>query len=227
MRMKELAEQSGVPRTAIHHYQREGLLPPARKTAPNAALYGPEHVERLKLIRSLRGPELGPFSLGGVREVLAMVDRGVEPEVAAALQSLPGGLAKTGAGSTRKRERSLSDVAREAGMSLSTARELHASGLLVGRSGSAESRVFDDADVVAARLIAELLSHDGVHASDLDPIAELVSELVRYEKALARLVTARHGPDGGLEERSSIHQSLHALRTYLFSRLIPQPGGAQ
>jgi DNA-binding transcriptional MerR regulator len=227
MRMRELVEQSGVPRTAIHHYQREGLLPPARKTAPNAAVYEAEHVERLKLIRSLRRPELGPLSLDGIREVLAMVDRGIEPEVAATLLSLPHGLRKTAGGSTGKRERSLSDVAREAGISLSTARELHASGLLVGRSGSGDSRVFDEADVAAGRLIGELVSHDGVHASDLDPIAELVGELVRYERALARLVTARLGPDEGLEGRSSIYRSLHALRTYLFSRLVPEPGGPQ
>lgn len=223
MRMKELVEQSGVPRTAVHHYQREGLLPPARKTAPNAAVYGAEHVERLKLIRALRGAELGPLSLDGVRRVLAMVDRGVEPEVAAALHALPGGMGKTGSGSGRTREKSLSDVAHDAGVSLSTARGLQASGLLIGRAGAGDARVFDEADAAAARLIADLVSHEGVSATDLDPIAELVVELVRYERALARLVTAKLGASEGIERRSSVYQSLHALRTYLFSRLVPEP----
>ena len=224
MRMKELVETTGVPRTAIHHYQREGLLPPANKTAPNSALYGPEHVERLSLIRALRGDELGPFPVEGVRQVLDMVDRGVEAEVAATLCSLPGSLRMSGSAGARKGERSLSDVAHDAGLSLSTARALHGSGLLLGRSGSGEARVFDEVDAGAARLVAELLSTEGVESADLDPIAELVGELVRYEKALASLATAKASPAEGAERRRAMFRSLHALHTYLFSRLVPESG---
>ena len=226
MRMKELVAATGVPRTAIHHYQREGLLPPANKTAPNAALYTTEHVRRLSLIRSLRSEELGPFPLEGVRSVLEMVDRGVEPEVAAALYSLPGGVGKPGASGGQRGERSLSGVARDSGLSLSTVRALQGSGLLLGRPGRGESRVFVEADVGAARVIADLLSHDSIRPEDLDPIAELVGELVRYEKVLARLVTSS-GEDGKAADGShSLFQGLHALHTYLFSRLLREPDDA-
>jgi len=224
MRMKDLSDATGVPRTAIHHYQREGLLPPARKTAPNAAVYGPAHVERLHLIRSLRGDELGPVPLDGVREILGMVDRGVEPRLAVALYSLPGGVGKARPG--RKRgagDRSLSSVAREAGLSLSTVRELHASGLLPGRLAADGSRVFDEADAVAAGLLAELLSHEGVRPSDLDLISELVGELARYERALTGLATSKLTAEEGRERRRALYQSLHALHVYLFSRLVPEP----
>jgi DNA-binding transcriptional MerR regulator len=224
--MKDLVDATGVPRTAIHHYQREGLLPPAKKTAPNAALYGPEHVERLKIIRSLRGDALGPLPVSGVREVLSMVERGVEPEVAAALYSLPGGFGKPGAASSGRAGRSLSVVAREAGLSLSIARGLQESGLLPGRVGAGDSRVFDEADVIAARLIAKLLSYEGVRPSDLDPIAELVGELVRYERALVSLVSARLEGGESKERRQAMHHSFHALHTYLFSRLVPEPAEA-
>lgn len=226
MRMKELVEATGVPRTAIHHYQREGLLPPANKTAPNAALYSAEHVHRLNLIRSLRSEELGPLPLDGVRSVLEMVDGGVEPEVAAALYSLPGGAGKSGPSGGHRGERSLSDVAHDGGMSLSTARALQGSGLLLGRPGPGESRTFDEADVGAARVIAGLLSHDAVRPADLDPIAELVGELVRYERVLARLVTAKARDGEALERRHSLFQGLHALHTYLFSRLLREPDDA-
>lgn len=226
MRMKELVEATGVPRTAIHHYQREGLLPPAIKTARNAALYGAEHVKRVKLIRSLRSDELGPFPMEGVRRVLEMVERGVEPEVAAALYSLPGGLGKSGPSEGRRGERSLSDVAHDAGMSLSTARALHGSGLLLGRGGPGESRVFDEADAAAARVIGELLSHEAIRPEDLDPIAELVGELVRYERALASLVTAKAEAGEASERQHALFQGLHVLHTYLFSRLVPEPGDA-
>ena len=76
MRMRDLVNESGVPRTAIHHYQREGLLPPGRKTATNAATYDAEHLDRLRLIQALRSDELGPFPLERIRAILALVDAG-------------------------------------------------------------------------------------------------------------------------------------------------------
>jgi DNA-binding transcriptional MerR regulator len=224
MRMKELVQETGIPRTAIHHYQREGLLPPANKTAPNAALYGSEHVRRLKVIRALRGDELGPMSMDGVRQVLEMVERGIEVEVAAALYSVPGALGKSASGSTRSAEQSLSEVAHEAGLSLSTARALHGAGLLLGRAGAGGTRIFDEADARAARLIADLLSDEGVQPADFDPVAELMGELVRYEKALASLATAKLSPTEGAARRRAMYHSLHALHTYLFRRLVPKPG---
>ena len=226
MRMKELVDATGVPRTAIHHYQREGLLPPANKTARNAALYGPEHVERVKLIRALRDDQLGPFPLDGVRQILEMVERGVEPEVAAALYALPGGLGKSGKSGGRSGERSLSDVAHDAGISLSTARSLRESGLLLGRTGPGDARVYDEADAAAARVLAEFLSHDAIRPADLDPIAELVGELVRYEQALTSLITARAETGEVSERHHVLFQGLHVLHTYLFSRLVPEPADA-
>jgi hypothetical protein len=109
-------------------------------------------------------------------------------------------------------------------MSLSTARALAGSGLLLGRSGVGGVRVFDETDAAAARLLADLLSHEGVQAADLDPIAELVGELVRYEKVLGSLATAKLSSAEGAERRRAMYQSLHALHTYLFSRLVPEPG---
>jgi DNA-binding transcriptional MerR regulator len=220
MRMKELVAESGVPRTAIHHYQREGLLPPVTKTAPNAAVYGEEHVRRLQLIRSLRSEELGPLSIDEVRQVLRLVDRGVEPAVAATLQRLPGQIGAPSGKRAAKGERSLSDVARDAGTSLSAARSWHETGLLPGRPGGpGDGPAFDEADVVAARLIHDLLAHEGVRATDLDPIAELVGELVRYEQAFVTLATAGAPDSAALERRAGLHQGLLALHTYLFSRL--------
>ncbi len=224
--MKDLVEATGMPRTAIHHYQREGLLPPAVKTAANAAVYGPEHVERLELIRALRGDEMGALTLAGVRQVLDMVDRGVEPEVAAALHALPGGVRTTESEASAKVDRTLSDVARGAGLSLSVARDLHGSGVLVGRQGEGEARVFDEADATAARLIADLLGGEGVRPADLDPIAELMGELVRYERALTGLAIAGLDPEQAAQRRHVMYRGLHALHTYLYSRTVPEEARA-
>lgn len=225
MRMKDLVEASGLPRTAIHHYQREGLLPPGRKTAANAATYGPEHVERLRLIQSLRSDELGPFPLEKVRAVLDMIDAGVEPEVATALHSLPSTLrppAVSAEGGTRF---TLSDLARAAGLSHGVARQLADGRLLIGVGGGSDRREYDSADVAVARLIGEFLDVAEIRVADLEPIAELAAETERYERALISLATARMEPEAATERRHEMYRSLAALHAYLYIRLVRASGG--
>lgn len=68
-RMAEVVWRSGLTKETIHYYLREGLLPPPRKTARNAALYGNKHLHRLRLIRSLREEHL--LSLKAIKNLLA------------------------------------------------------------------------------------------------------------------------------------------------------------
>ena len=61
LRMKDLCAETGLPRQAIHFYIHEGLLPPGTKTGRNMALYGHEHVARLKLIKKLQHERFLPL----------------------------------------------------------------------------------------------------------------------------------------------------------------------
>lgn len=54
MRINELVKKSGVPRTTIHYYLREGLLHPPRKTGRTMAVYDESHIKKLKLITELK-----------------------------------------------------------------------------------------------------------------------------------------------------------------------------
>lgn len=72
MRISELSRASGVPIPTIKFYLREGLLPSGRRTAPNQASYGEDHLRRLRLIRVL--VEVGGLTLASVRRVLETVD---------------------------------------------------------------------------------------------------------------------------------------------------------
>jgi DNA-binding transcriptional MerR regulator len=74
MRLAELARQSGVPRSTIKFYIREGMLPAGEPRARNQATYGPAHLERLALIRALR--EVAGLRLEVVARVTAQLDRG-------------------------------------------------------------------------------------------------------------------------------------------------------
>jgi len=73
LRMRELAEASGVPAPTIKHYLREGLLPEPVKTSRNMAYYPPEFVDRIKLIKRLQEERFLP--LKAIKDVLDARER--------------------------------------------------------------------------------------------------------------------------------------------------------
>jgi DNA-binding transcriptional MerR regulator len=73
LRMRELAEASGVPAPTIKHYLREGLLPEPVKTSRNMAYYPPEFVDRIKLIKRLQEERYLP--LKAIKDVLEARER--------------------------------------------------------------------------------------------------------------------------------------------------------
>lgn len=73
LRMRELAEASGVPAPTIKHYLREGLLPEPVKTSRNMAYYPPEFVDRIKLIKQLQEERYLP--LKAIKDVLDARER--------------------------------------------------------------------------------------------------------------------------------------------------------
>jgi DNA-binding transcriptional MerR regulator len=84
LKMKELAEASGVSAGTIKHYLREGLLGDGGdvvKTSRNMAYYPPEYVERIKLIKQLQEERFMPLKV-----IKSMLDD--DPERARALVEL-------------------------------------------------------------------------------------------------------------------------------------------
>jgi DNA-binding transcriptional MerR regulator len=61
LKMRELAEASGVSAGTIKHYLREGLLPEPVKTSRNMAYYPPEFVDRIRLIKQLQEERFMPL----------------------------------------------------------------------------------------------------------------------------------------------------------------------
>lgn len=63
MRISELVRRSGVPKTTIHYYLREGLLHQPIKTGRTMAYYDETHLKRLQLINRLRVEKRLPVML--------------------------------------------------------------------------------------------------------------------------------------------------------------------
>ena len=72
MKVSELSQRSGVSVSSIKYYLREGLLTGGVQTATNQAVYSEQHIQRLRLIRSLI--DIGGLSISHVRAALAAVD---------------------------------------------------------------------------------------------------------------------------------------------------------
>jgi len=68
----ELALAAGLPSRTVRHYQSQGTLPPPRR-AGRVAFYGPQHLERLRLIGRLQDRGL---RLEAIRDALREVERG-------------------------------------------------------------------------------------------------------------------------------------------------------
>ena len=105
LKMKELAEASGVSAGTIKHYLREGLLPDPVKTSRNMAYYPPEFVERIRLIKQLQEERFMPL-----KHIKAVLDE--DPDHARALveledrileRALAGEQARVSAAELRKR----------------------------------------------------------------------------------------------------------------------------
>lgn len=72
MRIKELEEKSGVSRSSIHFYLRQGVLHPPRKTGRTMAYYDESHLLRLKEIMNLK--KGGRVPVAFLKEHITSVD---------------------------------------------------------------------------------------------------------------------------------------------------------
>ena len=76
MRIGVLAGQLGLNPKTIRYYEGIGLLPEPRRTASGYRDYEQKTVELLRFIKTAQG--LG-ISLGVIREIVALRDRGIQP----------------------------------------------------------------------------------------------------------------------------------------------------
>jgi MerR family transcriptional regulator, copper efflux regulator len=76
VRIGELAAQTGVPAKTIRFWESTGLLADPTRTPSGYRDYGPEAVDRLEFIRHAQA---GGLSLGQIRQILEIGDRGDAP----------------------------------------------------------------------------------------------------------------------------------------------------
>ena len=175
LRMKELAEASGVPAPTIKHYLREGLLPEPVRTSRNMAYYPPEFVERIRLIKQLQEERFMP--LKAIRSVLEQ-----DPERARALIELEDKILERALAGEQART-SAAEVRRSYGVPPEVLDRLEELGIL-----SPNTRGYSPSDV----RIIEAISRFRAGGYD-EEIGFTVYDTLRYKTALEDLVREEVG----------------------------------
>jgi hypothetical protein len=210
MRIKQLAAASGLPKTTIHYYTREGLLHPPAKSSANSATYDASHLARLRLISQLRSAEGGALPVFHVKRAIELIDAGVPVERAVGLQ-----VAVMGAGVAREAQpRSPAEVCAASGLS-----ERQLSAALAGRvlAKAPQAVDLDTTDAHAAVSVRALLAA-GIRIEELESIAEMVRAISAYEMALAARLVAGKTAAARAEIYQALQTSGNAWHEYLFLR---------
>ncbi|MFP5224961.1 MAG: heavy metal-responsive transcriptional regulator [Actinomycetota bacterium] len=76
MRIGELGDRAGVNPKTIRYYEEVGLMPPPGRSPAGYREYDADAADRLRFIKAAQSVSL---SLGEIREILALRDRGEEP----------------------------------------------------------------------------------------------------------------------------------------------------
>jgi DNA-binding transcriptional MerR regulator len=205
LRMKDLMEASGLPKSTILYYVSLGLLPEPVKTSHNMAYYDPRCVAALRYIRNLQ--QRHRLSLSEIRKMLKT--RGADLSVYVELNDIIFGSSGSdellGEGQFR----------RETGLSEKQLQELLESKLMM----PLVEGTFDRDDVSIGKTFARLLGK-GLAASDLTYYVALGDKIVDCEMSLRRRLT-HHLPDDK-DASLSLELVRHArmTRSYVIDRLF-------
>jgi DNA-binding transcriptional MerR regulator len=169
----DLASAAGVSVDTIRFYQTGGLLPlPGR--SGRKAVYGDEHLERLRLIRSMAAKGL---SLKAIRLLLER-----EPEAGAPSRSdtaLLAALEEEADGATYSGD----ELAAALGVPGTLIRSVEAAGLAEGLEDADGRSRYSDGDLAAARGALRLLGYGF-------PLASLLALAVRHDRAVRKTCDA-------------------------------------
>jgi AcrR family transcriptional regulator len=191
----DLEKASGVPRSTIYYYVREGLLPTAQKAAASRAIYSDTHVDLLRDISALKqeGVSLRDIKRRLAVQIQAAGDTGIDLVAEQNEQTRQAILTTAARLFVRKgyKRTRVSDIIKEVGITppvfyghFASKQDLfvEAFGVFVGwMRGFLESRLADEPDP-AAREIARVHGYLGLQTLSPDLMALVRSEALHEDE---------------------------------------------
>jgi predicted DNA-binding transcriptional regulator AlpA len=204
LRMKELAEATGLPKSAILHYVAQGLLPEPVRTGPNMAYYDPACIERIKYIKTIQSRYA--FPLSKIRTILARKDQGKDTLPIIELSETIFGSAD----GAPLDEAAFRDVT---GLSSKQIQALTESELLL----PLEEGQYSEQDVAIGRIYARGFAL-GVAVSDMAFYPVAARQIVDGEMRLRARVTTHLPEDQDAGLTQGLVQAARATRNYVIDR---------
>lgn len=208
MKMKQLVEATGVPKSTILLYVEKGLLPKPHKTSPNMAHYDASCVERLARIKHLQ-MEHG-LSLDRIAKLLLSEDQGrdITPLVE---------LNRTVFGDSTREKIDFKTFCKRSGLTGDQVGQCLEAGVLLPM----EEGAFDEQDIALGAVMAQGLAN-GLTVEDMSFYNELGRQIVNHEMALRRKVTLDLPYERDAETTKRMVTHARALRSYVIDRLFQQ-----
>ena len=196
-RVEQLAAAADVSVDTVRYYQAQRLLPSPHRQG-RVALYGEEHVERIREVRALQRKGL---TLAAVRRVL-------EGRLGAADQDLAAAVAQVRAEEETEELLGLDELAQRSGVAAPLLQAFERAGLRLGRTADGVHR-YGSADVEMVRLglrlldsglpLPELLALAREHDQHVRAVAERAVEL--FDEHVRGPVRATAGDDAEAARR--------------------------
>lgn len=205
LKMKQLADATGVAKSTILLYVKKGLLPTPVKTSPNMAYYDPICIQRIAFIKKVQATHRLP--LAAIKGLIREMDQGRDIAPLLELQSMLFGSAVE-----KMDKKSFCEATGLTGPQVTALCGLQLVAPL-------EENAFDDQDLAVARLLKECLDF-GVAPEDLAFYPRIAKEIVDSEIRLRECYTK----DLDFKENAGLTLELtrlaRGLRAYIIDRTL-------
>jgi DNA-binding transcriptional MerR regulator len=206
LRMKELTEATGLPKSTILHYVAQGLLPAPVRTSRNMAFYDAACIERATYVKALQSTY--SFPLEKIKKLLSLRDEGKDTtwlmELNTAVFGTSGGAALD--------EEAFRHATRLTAPQVSGLLEAH---LLI----PLEEGSFRQDDVDVGRVYAGAFAL-GLGPSDLAFYTAVAHELVDREMSLRRRLTSHLPDEQDARLTTELTRGARILRNYVMDRVF-------
>jgi DNA-binding transcriptional MerR regulator len=207
LRMKELVEETGVPKSTILHYLNQGLLPEPQKTSPNMAYYDPACIGRIQYIQHLQRRHR--LSLSEIKQVLAKKGQDLDFSIFNELDTIIFGQIQD------TRLLNASDFCATTGLSRQQLKDLLDAKLLL----PLQDDRFDPQDIGMGKMYAAV-SALGLGSEEMSEYVALCEKIVDHEMAVRKRLTHHLPYEEDAALTIELVKSARMMRAYIIDRLF-------
>jgi len=209
LRMSELVDASGVPKSTIQHYLNQGLLPQPQKTSANMAYYDPSCVGRIQYIQHLQRRHR--LSLSEIKQIMQRKGQHFDFSIFNELDSIIFGEVQNGQLLDK------ADFCAATGLSRRQLKNLLDAKLIL----PLQEGHFDSQDIGMGKMYAAVSSL-GLRHEDMTEYIALCIKIVDHEMAVRKRLTHHLPYDRDAALTIELVKSARMMRAYLIDRLFQQ-----